>query len=172
MPIAAPFNLQAWIEENRHLLKPPVGNQQIYKGNDDYIVMVVGGPNARKDFHYNESEELFYQLEGEVQIKIVEGDAPPRAVTLKPGDMWLLPAKTPHSPQRPAGTVGLVIERYRKAGEQDGFLWFCENCGQKLYEEYFPMTDIVSQLPAVMENFYGNESHRTCKNCGTIMERP
>ena len=171
MPIAAPFNLHAWIDEHRHLLKPPVGNQQVYKGNDDYIVMVVGGPNARKDFHYNESEELFYQLEGDVQVRIVEEGAI-RTVDIKEGDMWLLPGKVPHSPQRPAGTVGLVIERYRKPDEQDGFLWFCEACGTKLYEEYFPMTDIVTQLPLVMENFYGSEQHRTCPSCATVMERP
>jgi 3-hydroxyanthranilate 3,4-dioxygenase len=166
-----PFNFKTWIDQNRHLLKPPVGNQQIFKGNEDFIVMVVGGPNARKDYHYNEGEEFFYQMEGDIILKIIE-DGQPVSLEIKEGDIFLLPPKTPHSPQRPAGTVGLVIERYRRQGENDGFLWFCEKCGQKLYEEYFVMTDIVKQLPVVMQNFYGNLEHRTCKACGFVMEKP
>lgn len=166
-----PFNLKSWIETNRHLLKPPVGNQQVYKGNDDFIVMVVGGPNARKDFHYNESEELFYQLEGSINIRIQENgefvDVP-----LHEGDMFLLPAKIPHCPQRPANTIGLVIERNRRAGEKDGFLWFCETCNHKLYEEYIDLTDIVKELPIVMNKFYSSSALRTCKSCGTVMEPP
>jgi 3-hydroxyanthranilate 3,4-dioxygenase len=171
MPIARPFNIKAWIEENRHLLKPPVGNQQVYKGNDDYIVMVVGGPNARKDYHYNESEEFFYQLEGDIVLKIVE-DGQPVDVPIKEGEIFLLPPRVPHSPQRRANTVGLVIERYRRPQERDGFLWFCENCGHKLHEEYFEMTDIVKQLPVVMQTFYGSKLLRTCQRCGTVMEPP
>ncbi|WP_027002761.1 3-hydroxyanthranilate 3,4-dioxygenase [Hugenholtzia roseola] len=172
MAIAKPFNLQAWIDENRHLLKPPVGNQQIYHQNQDYIVMVVGGPNSRKDYHYNEGEELFYQLEGDIVVKIIQPDGTPADIAIKAGEMFLLPAKIPHSPQRPAGSVGLVIERYRKAEEKDGFLWFCENCGHKLYEEYFTLTDIVVQLPKVMQTFYNSEDLRTCQKCNTQMQKP
>jgi len=171
MAVAAAFNFKKWIDENRHLLKPPVGNQQVFHGNKDFIVMVVGGPNARKDYHYNEGEEIFYQLEGDVQVKIIE-DGKPRTIDIKEGDMFLLPGKVPHSPQRPANTVGLVIERYRRDGEKDGFIWLCENCDNKLYEEYFEMTDIVKQLPEVMKNFYGDIEKRTCKKCGTVMEPP
>ncbi|MFC5270798.1 3-hydroxyanthranilate 3,4-dioxygenase [Adhaeribacter terreus] len=171
MAVAAPFNFKKWIDENRHLLKPPVGNQQVFHGNKDFIVMVVGGPNARKDYHYNEGEEVFYQLEGDIQVKIIE-DGKPRTIDIKEGDMFLLPGKVPHSPQRKANTVGLVIERYRREGEKDGFIWLCENCDNKLYEEYFEMTDIVKQLPEVMKNFYGDVEKRTCKKCGTVMEPP
>jgi len=171
MAVAAAFNFKKWIDENRHLLKPPVGNQQVFHGNKDFIVMVVGGPNARKDYHYNEGEEIFYQLEGDVQVKIIE-DGKPRTIDIKEGDMFLLPGKVPHSPQRPANTVGLVIERYRRDGEKDGFIWLCENCDNMLYEEYFEMTDIVKQLPEVMKNFYGDIEKRTCKKCGTVMEPP
>ncbi|MBZ0098226.1 MAG: 3-hydroxyanthranilate 3,4-dioxygenase, partial [Taibaiella sp.] len=163
--------LNKWIEENRHLLKPPVGNQTVYKNTGDFIVRVVGGPNSRKDFHYNESEELFYQLEGDIVVRIVE-DGKPVDIPIKAGDMFLLPAKVPHSPQRTAGSVGLVIEKVREGGETDGFLWFCEHCGEKLYEEYFELTDIVTQLPPVMERFYSDADKRTCKNCGHIMEPP
>ena len=171
MAVAAPFNFKKWIDENRHLLKPPVGNQQVYKDNKDFIVMVVGGPNSRKDYHYNEGEEFFYQLEGDIQVKIIENDKP-RIIDIKEGEIFLLPGGVPHSPQRPANTVGLVIERYRRDGEKDGFIWLCENCDNKLHEEYFEMTDIVKQLPEVMKNFYGDIEKRTCKKCGTVMEPP
>jgi 3-hydroxyanthranilate 3,4-dioxygenase len=169
--IQRPFNFQKWIDEHRHLLKPPVGNQQVYIGNEDFIVMVVGGPNSRKDYHYDEGEELFYQLEGEITLKIIEDDKPVD-ISIKAGEMFLLPPRVPHSPRRPANTVGLVIERIRKGGEKDGFLWFCENCGHKLYEEYAEITDIVSQLPPIMNRFWESMDLRTCKNCGTVMEKP
>ena len=171
MDIKRPFNIKRWIDENRHLLKPPVGNQQIYKGNDDFIVMVVGGPNARKDFHFNEGEELFYQLEGEINLRIInEGKI--EDILISEGDIFLLPSKVPHLPQRPANTIGLVIERYRKTGEKDGFLWYCENCQAPLYEEYLAVTDIVKQLPEVMNRFYNSPELCTCKKCGTIMLAP
>lgn len=169
--INSPFNLQQWIDENRHLLKPPVGNQKIYKANDDFIVMVVGGPNARKDYHYNEGEELFYQLEGNIVVRI-QDEGKPRDIQLKAGDMFLLPSKAPHSPQRPTGSIGLVIERYRKPEEKDGFQWYCENCNHLLYEEYFTLTDIVTQFPIVMENFYRDVEKRSCNKCGAVMDAP
>lgn len=171
MAIQRPFNFQKWIDEHRHLLKPPIGNQQVYKGNDDFIIMVVGGPNTRKDFHYNEGEEFFYQLEGEITLKVVE-DGKPVDLKIKAGEIFLLPPRTPHSPRRPANSIGLVIERNRKPGEIDGFLWYCEKCGNKLYEEYAQITDIVKQLPPIMESFYSSEERRTCKACGTVMEKP
>jgi 3-hydroxyanthranilate 3,4-dioxygenase len=165
------FNFKQWIEEHRHLLKPPVGNQQVFKDNKDFIVMVVGGPNSRKDFHYNEGEEFFYQLEGDMNVRIIE-EGRMVDVPVREGEIFLLPGKTPHLPQRPAHTIGLVIERYRKPGEQDGFLWFCEHCGEKLYEEYLEVTDIVKQLPEVMNGFYASPDKRTCQHCGTVMEPP
>ncbi len=171
MAIQRAFNFKKWIDENRHLLKPPVGNQQVYKGNNDFIVMVVGGPNSRKDYHFNEGEEFYYQVEGDITLKIIE-DGKPVDIPIKEGDIFLLPPRTPHSPQRPANTVGLVMELYRNESEMDSCMWFCENCGNKLYEESFAMTDIVTQLPLVMNNFYSNLELRTCKKCGTVMEPP
>ena len=170
MSISKPFNFKKWIDDNRHLLKPPVGNQQVYKGNDDFIVMVVGGPNARKDYHYDEGEEFFYQVEGDITLKIIE-DGEPKDIKIKEGEMFLLPPKVPHSPQRPADTIGLVMERYRRNGEQDGFLWFCESCGNKLHEEYVELTDIVNQLPPIMERFWSNDVKRTCRKCGAYMNK-
>lgn len=171
MAIQSAFSIKKWIDDNRHLLKPPVGNQQVYKDNKDFIVMVVGGPNARKDYHFNEGEEFFFQMEGDIVLKIIE-DGKQRDIPIKEGEIFLLPPRTPHSPQRPANTVGLVMERYRDSSEKDGFMWFCENCSNKLYEEYFSLTDIVKQLPPLMEKFYSNKDLRTCKNCGTVMDPP
>lgn len=167
-----PFHLSQWIEENRHLLRPPVGNQQIYVQNEDFIVMIVGGPNARKDYHYNEGEELFYQLEGDIVLNILNEQGLPEAIPIRAGEMFLLPPRVPHSPQRKENTIGLVIERYRRSGEKDGFIWICEKCHNKLHEEYIELTDIVKQLPVVMNNFFGNEALRTCKKCGTMMQPP
>lgn len=170
MPIASPFNLKKWIDEHRDLLKPPVGNQCVYKDAENFIVMVVGGPNARKDYHYNESEELYYQVEGDIVLKIID-NGEQRDIPINEGDMFLLPPKTPHSPQRGPNTVGLVIEKVRET-EEDGFLWYCENCGNKLYEEHLHVSDIVKQLPPVMEGFYSDESRRTCDKCGAVMSPP
>jgi len=172
MPIARPFNLQKWIDENRHLLQPPVGNKQIYVDNDDFIVMIVGGPNGRKDYHWEEGEELFYQLEGDIQVKIINEEGKPETIDIREGEMFLLPPRVPHNPIRGENTVGLVIERKRRTGEHDGLMWFCENCNEKLYEEYFQLTDIINQFQTVFKRFYGDENLRTCNKCGTVMEPP
>lgn len=171
MSVIRPLNLKRWIEESRELLKPPVGNQCIYKEAEDFIVMVVGGPNARKDYHYNESEELFYQVEGDITVSIIE-DGKPVNIEIKEGEMFLLPPKVPHSPVRPAGTVGIVIEKIRDKEDKDGLLWFCESCNESLYEEYFHLEDIVTQFQPIMADFYGSEDKRTCKSCGTVMTPP
>lgn len=170
MPVDGPFNLNKWIEQNRESLKPPVGNRNLYKESGDYIVMVVAGPNARKDYHYNETEELFYQLEGNIQVHIQE-DGKKRTMHLGPGDMYLHPAKVPHSPERGANSIGLVIERKRIGEEgKDGLLWFCDNCNQKLYEVYFPLQDIETDFLKHFRHFYNSEELRTCDNCGQVME--
>lgn len=171
MALRKPFSFKNWIDEHRHLLKPPVGNQVVYEDNDDFIVMVVGGPNARKDFHYNETEEFFYQLEGDIVLKVVD-EGKVVDIPIREGEIFLLPPKVPHSPQRSEGSVGLVMELKRNHGETDGFMWFCESCNNKLYEEYFPLTDIVKQLPPVMQKFYDSEELRTCDECGTVMSKP
>ncbi len=170
MNIAPPFNLQKWIDENRDLLKPPVGNKNLYKDAGDYIVMIVGGPNARKDYHYNETEELFYQLEGDIIVKIQENGVS-RDVHIKAGDMFLLPAKVPHSPIRSEGSVGLVIELKRVAEDaKDGLLWFCDNCNNKLHETYFKLDNIEQDFLPRFNNFYTSKELRTCNNCNTVME--
>lgn len=171
MSVAAPLNLKKWIEENRHLLKPPVGNKQVYLKNDDYIVMIVGGPNSRKDYHYEEGEELFYQFEGDIEVGIIENGVA-KTIPIKEGEMFLLPPRIPHQPRRGPNTVGLVIERYRKDDELDACMWFCEKCNNKLHEQFFPLENIVTQLPVIMNQFYSNAQLRTCNSCGYVMEPP
>lgn len=167
MSIRKPFNFKKWIDENRHLLKPPVGNKQVYE-DANFIIMVVGGPNARKDYHYNEGEEFFYQLEGDILVKIQE-DGKAVEVPIKEGEIFLLPPKIPHSPIRGANTVGLVIETKRKAGEKDGLLWFCDGCNHKLFEEYFPLNSIEKDFLPVFKKFYASEKLRSCAKCNQVM---
>jgi len=170
MSIIRPFNFLKWIEENKHLLKPPVNNKVVYQ-DTEFIIMVVGGPNSRKDYHYNESEEFFYQLQGDVEVQIQENG---KAVTvpIKEGEIFLLPPKVPHNPKRYKDTIGLVIERKRRENEKDGLLWFCEKCNSKLFEEYFMLTDIANQFQAVFKKYYNDKDLCTCKSCGHIMEAP
>ena len=164
------FNLRRWIDANRHLLKPPVGNKLVFK-DAEFIIMAIGGPNSRKDFHDDPGEEFFYQLEGDMLLKTMQ-DGRPVDVPIREGDVLLLPPHVPHSPQRFANTVGLVVERARQPGEQDGLLWYCEKCHQKLYSEYFELTNIETQFPPVFERFFSNLTHRTCKHCGAVMQPP
>lgn len=137
----------------------------------EFIVMVVGGPNSRKDYHFDEGEEFFYQLEGDILIKIQE-EGKAFDVPIKEGEIFLLPPRIPHNPIRGENTVGLVIERKRRNGEKDGLMWFCENCNKKLYEEYFELTNIMTQFQGVFERFYSDVANRTCDNCGAVMEPP
>lgn len=169
MGIPRPFNLQKWIDENRHELKPPVGNRNLYKDAGDYIVMIVAGPNARKDYHYNETEELFYQLEGSIVVRIQE-DGKAVDIPINAGEMFLLPAKVPHSPMRSEGSIGLVVELKRSPTERDGLLWFCDNCNESLHQSYFQLTNIEKDFLPRFKEYYGSEELRTCKKCGTVME--
>lgn len=166
-----PFNLNQWVEENQHLLKPPVANKQIYLDNEDFIVMVVGGPNGRSDYHFEDGEELFYQIKGDISVKIINEDGQRETINIREGDMFLLPPRIPHSPQRPADTVGIVVERYRKPGERDKLMWFCDACNHLLHEASFEMKDIVNQLPVVMKSFMDSEELRTCSECGAVLPK-
>jgi 3-hydroxyanthranilate 3,4-dioxygenase len=165
-----PFNLNKWIDENRHLLKPPVGNKNLYVDSGDYIVMIVAGPNARKDYHYNETEELFYQIEGSIKV-IIQENGERHELEMHAGDMYLNPAKTPHSPVRSENSIGLVIERKREnLGLNDGLLWFCDHCNHKLHDVYFELHNIEKDFLPHFEHFYSSQKLRTCDKCGTVME--
>ena len=165
-----PINFKNWIDENRHLLKPPVGNKVVYE-DTELIIMVVGGPNTRKDYHIDEGEEFFYQLEGNIILRIME-NGKPKDVAINEGEIFLLPPKVPHSPQRFANTVGLVVERKRRDGELDAFQWYCDECHTLLHEDIFQLRDIVKQLPPIFDGFWANEEARTCKSCSAYLEKP
>ena len=170
MTAIAPFNLHQWINQNRDLLKPPVGNKLLFR-DGGFIIMAVGGPNSRKDYHHDPSDEFFYQVEGNMVLKTVQ-DGRMVDVPIREGEMYLLPAEVPHSPQRPAGSVGIVVERRRGPDELDGFSWYCENCGNPLYFERVAVANIETQLPEIFSRFYSSLEHRTCSVCGTIMQAP
>ena len=170
MQSLAAFNLNQWIDDHRDQLKPPVCNQQVFVDND-FIVMVVGGPNSRDDYHVDEGPEFFYQLEGEMLLKTMQ-DGARVDIPIGEGEVLMLPPCVPHSPQRFANTVGLVVERKRLDHELDGFIWYCDTCNNKLYEEYLYINDIVGQLPPIFERFYSSVEHRSCERCGTVKAEP
>jgi len=166
----APFNLQKWIDNNRDLLKPPISNKNLYVEAGDFIVMIVGGPNAKKYYHYNETEELFYQIEGDILVK-TQQNGKVVDVHIKEGDIFLLPANTPHSPIRGENTVGLVIEKVRRNSDyKDGLMWFCEKCNTPLQDYKFNLENIEVDFLSRFKEFYSSEENRTCKNCGHVME--
>jgi 3-hydroxyanthranilate 3,4-dioxygenase len=161
------INFPKWIEENQHLLKPPVGNKTMAVGND-FIVMIVGGPNARTDFHVDPYEEWFYQLKGNIHVDLML-DGQPHRVDIGEGETWLLPGNTPHSPQRPeTGSIGLVIERIREPGTLEKFQWYCPNCNALVHEVELQVTEIVVDLPPVFAAFYEDTDARRCQQCGTV----
>jgi 3-hydroxyanthranilate 3,4-dioxygenase len=164
------FNFRKWIDDHRDQLKPPVANKLVFR-DSEFIIMVVGGPNSRKDFHVDPGEEFFYQLEGDIVLKTVQ-NGEHVDVPIREGEIFLLPANVPHSPRRPANTIGLVIERTRKADEVEGFIWFCEKCHHKLYEEFLNVSDIETQMQPVFNRFFSSLANRTCKQCGTVMSPP
>ena len=164
------FNLRDWIDRHRHVLRPPVGNKRVFE-DGDFIIMVIGGPNSRQDFHVDPGQEFFYQLEGDIVLRTLQ-DGRRVDVPIREGEVLLLPADVPHSPQRPPDTVGLVVERRRRPGERDGFQWYCDRCGHLLHRELLELTDIERQLPPVFERFYASLQRRTCSRCGTVLERP
>ena len=165
-----PINFKNWVDKNRNLLKPPVGNKVIYE-DTEFIIMVVGGPNTRKDYHIDEGEEFFYQLEGRMVLRIIENKKT-KDININEGEIFLLPPKVPHSPQRFENTVGLVIERKRRKGELDAFQWYCDVCNTLLYEYFFPLTNIVTQLPPIFDGFWNDDDARTCKFCSAYLEKP
>jgi 3-hydroxyanthranilate 3,4-dioxygenase len=166
MSIKLPLQLLDWIDDHRSELKPPVCNKEMFEGGD-FIVQVVGGPNSRTDYHLDEGPELFYQIEGEMLLKTVQDDAFVD-MPIREGEIFLLPPRVPHSPQRFKDTIGIVIERKRAPHELDGFMWFCARCANPLHEEHLHVSDIVTDLPPVFARFYGNVEARTCKRCGAV----
>ena len=170
MPITPPINFNNWIEEHRHLLKPPVGNRVVYD-EGDFMIMVVGGPNSRKDYHVDTVEEFFYQLEGDMLLKTME-DGKRVSIQIKEGEIFLLPKNVPHSPQRFENTVGLVVEYQREEGALDAFQWYCDECDKMIHEVTLDLENIVTQLPPLFEAYWNSLDARTCESCGAVQEKP
>ena len=163
----AALDFRKWLADHQHLLKPPVGNQQIWQ-DTDFIVTVVGGPNQRTDFHDDPYEEFFWQFKGNAYLNVIENGRPGR-VELPEGAIFLLPPHVRHSPQRPEpGSLCLVIERQRPAGEKDGFEWYCPGCHALVHRVEVQLKSIVDDLPPLFEGFYASERLRTCKGCGAV----
>ncbi|MFC6634892.1 3-hydroxyanthranilate 3,4-dioxygenase [Microbulbifer taiwanensis] len=168
--IMPPINFHKWIEEHREFLKPPVCNKLVFE-EQGFFVMVVGGPNTRKDYHVDEGPELFYQIEGDMLLKTIQqGEVVD--IPIREGEMFLLPPRVPHSPQRFADTVGLVVERRRTEEELDGLQWYCDQCNHLLYEEFFRLRNIEKDFPPVFDRFFGTEENRRCEACGHLMPLP
>lgn len=166
----AVLNLKQWIDENKHLFKPPVGNRYLYRG-PNFFVMVVGGPNARNDFHVTESEEFFYQLEGDIVVRTRE-DSGIVDHRLREGDTLFIPPNLPHSPQRPPNTLGIVVEKVRPPDEMEHLVFYCEKCEGLVCDIEFACKDIVEHFRETMEAFWNDDARRTCKSCGTKVIKP
>lgn len=164
------INLKEWIEKNRHLLKPPVGNQYLYRGQD-FFVMVVGGPNARNDFHITDSEEFFYQFKGDIVVQTREKGRTVNHI-VREGETFFIPPNMPHSPQRPPDTIGIVVERVRPPEEMEHLVFYCEKCGDLVCDIEFACKDIVEHFRETMEAFWIDDARRTCKKCGTKVPKP
>ncbi|KAJ3020883.1 3-hydroxyanthranilic acid dioxygenase [Thoreauomyces humboldtii] len=170
-PLLPPLNFPKWLAENADKLQPPVNNFCLYN-TADFTVMAVGGPNARTDFHVNETEEWFYQHKGPMLLRVVVDDeGETQDIDIDEGCMFLLPANTPHNPIRYADTIGLVVERKRPVGSVDRLRWYCEGCKEIVYEESFHCTDLGTQLKPVIERYYGDQELRTCRKCQHVNPR-
>ncbi|XP_075060256.1 3-hydroxyanthranilate 3,4-dioxygenase isoform X2 [Mixophyes fleayi] len=155
-----PINVNKWIQESKSFFLPPVCNKLMH--NNQLKVMFVGGPNQRKDYHIEEGEELFYQLEGDMCLKIIE-NGEHKDIHIKEGEMFLLPARIPHSPQRFPHTVGLVFERMRYETEKDGLRYYVDNSTEVLFEKWFYCEDLVIQLGPVIAEFFNSKQYKTGK---------
>ena len=159
------FNLQQWIDENRGNW----GQRRVIWEDSDFIAFVTRGPNRRKDYHINPGDEIFYQLEGELNLHYLGADQKHELAVLKAGDLFLLPAKVPHSPRRADGSWTFVVERTRSPHERDRFIWVCEKCGNKLHEtevRFNDPSDAVAKANAAMKS---DPSLATCSRCNEVL---
>ena len=160
------FDLWEWIEQHRQAFEPPVGNKVIWE-DSQFTAMIVRGPNARRDFHVDPSDEIFYMLKGDMVLEYVQ-DGTRRSQLICEGGLLLVPALTPHAPHRPADTWGLVVEVKRQPGQTESLVWFCERCDAKLHEITMHVGDIEKDLKAAIARFDASVELRTCRRCGHV----
>jgi len=162
-----PFDFQKWIDDNQHQLKPPVGNKKVFE-DGAMTVQVVGGPNARTDFHDDPVEEFFYQLKGDMLLKVYdEGDGRIYEVPIREGEVFLLPAHVRIRRNGRRKLRRLVVEAARP-GKLDGFNWYCFACGELIYRIEVQVEHVVKDLPPLYAAFDADEDARKCHNCGAI----
>lgn len=170
--LGLPLNLKSWLDDNRRHMKPPIAEGRIVAGANDFVVSVVSGPSRRKDYHVSPHEELFYQLEGELALWIRDADGCVHEVSVAAGELFALPANVPHSPQRPEGSVGLVIERRRKGMEDDTLRFYCDRCNVSVYEEEFSLEESAVEITDIFNRFWDDATLRTCRKCGAVVQPP
>uniref|UniRef100_A0A7M5VEF4 3-hydroxyanthranilate 3,4-dioxygenase n=1 Tax=Clytia hemisphaerica TaxID=252671 RepID=A0A7M5VEF4_9CNID len=155
--IGCVVNVDKWLKENEESFKPPVCNSIMAGG---YLkIMFVGGPNVRKDYHMDQGEELFYMLKGDMCLKIME-KGEPKDIHIREGEVFVLPSRIPHSPQRNANTLGLVIERER-ADQWDGLRYYCEDGKTILFQKYFHLRSLVQDFLPVIKEYFASEQYKT-----------
>ena len=165
--VSEPVSFPDWLTEHGPSLQPPVNNQLVLPAGEDFIVQIVGGPNARVDFHVDPYEEYFYQVKGSMHVIVMTPEGR-RRIDIGEGDMWMLPRGVPHSPQRPeAGSIGIVVERIREPGTTERFEWYCPNCDHLVRSVELQVSDIVADLPPVFAAFAADAAGRACAQCGT-----
>jgi 3-hydroxyanthranilate 3,4-dioxygenase len=135
--------------------------------------MIVGGPNARTDYHINSTPEFFYQHQGSMLLKTVNTSTTPhtfRDIPIHENSLYLLPPHTPHNPVRFADTVGIVLEQPRPEDSLDTLRWYCKKCSNIVYEASFHCTDLGTQVKDGVVAFENDMEARTCKSCGTVAD--
>ncbi len=160
-------DLWAWIEENQASFEPPVGNKVIWE-DSQFTAMVVRGPNRRRDFHDDPSDEIFCQLKGAMTLEYIDAQGERQHAVIREGELLLAPAHTPHAPHRPPDTWGLVIERKRGRDDEESLIWYCDACNVELHRVTMSAMDIERDLRAAIEAFDASAALRTCEHCGHI----
>lgn len=174
MPIAleSPLNLRSCIEEARKRSRAGAVDRRIIESCAEFVVSMVCGPSQRKDYHISPFEELFLQVEGELVLRLRDDDGLVSDMVVREGELFALPANVPHSPQRAAGTFGLVVERRRPSVEDDTLRFYCDRCNSSVFEESFSHDDAEAELSDILSRFWDDATMRTCRFCGTVVQPP
>ena len=168
LPPLSSTNLKRWVEENRHLFDPPLKTNRVLADHDDFIVMILHGPNVRLDFHIEPGEEIFYQIHGDIEVHLKPASARRQVVRVREGEIFVCPGALPHSPRRPEGTWGLVIERKRRPQENEEFVWFCERCDEQVLAQTVRQGEVAAQVAQIYASFNADPAKRTCRACGYV----
>ena len=161
------YDLKRWVEEHKDEFNPPFKTNRLLVHHRDFLVMILRGPNTRLDFHIEPGDEFFYQIEGSMELHLKPAGERRRVVTIRKGEIFVCPGGLPHSPRRFENTWGLVIERKRRAGEQEQFAWFCEACDELVLSRTMDPENISAQVERVYREFNENPGIRTCR-CGYV----